>query len=138
VIIELRLQQHFDVETHAPPHCTPLRAVICSASTGDRAARGAPRAHRRRGRGAGAPPSGPGCRRTAVGAGVHAVQALAEHAMQVPGQVGLRAVALQHVLHRGDARLCGAQPMSKRGRRVLSGSRRRRAAPQATRRGATN
>jgi len=82
----------------------------------------------------------PGARpgRTAVGAGVQAVQALAEDAVQVPGQVGLRAVALQHILHRGDARLRGAQPASRSGRRAPPGSWCRGAAPQATRRGVTS
>ena len=44
--------------------------------------------------------------RTAIGARVHAVQALAKHAVQVAGHVGQRAVALQHVLHHCQAPLC--------------------------------
>ena len=43
--------------------------------------------------------------RTAIGARVHAVQALAEHAVQVARHIGQRAVALQHILDRCQAPL---------------------------------
>lgn len=42
---------------------------------------------------------------TAIGARVHAVQALAKDAVQVAGHVGQCAVALQHVLDRSQAPL---------------------------------